>query len=224
VLEHIEQPVKFMEDMASSLSPSGQLWIEVPDLDVTVQKGIWSNFYQLHCNYFNETTLDTLAALSGLRGIRCEIVDIFGGSILRRYTLSSGFEAKPVERLNHAAESVSNYRKKLEQLAAVLPADSVGYGAAERTALILGLAPELEHSISVIYDGNHLLAGRYLAGTQLPIRHKEKLFETRPEAIVLFALSNAREILLEWRTRLPGNTLVALAGGDFALNPLSSFQ
>ena len=67
VLEHIESPVPFMRALADTLLPDGELWIEVPDLSCTLEREIWSNFYQLHCNYFSAATLDHLAGkqLSG---------------------------------------------------------------------------------------------------------------------------------------------------------------
>ena len=85
VLEHIETPVPFVAALAERLAPDGELWIEVPDLDATAERELWSNLYQLHCNYFDHATLDALAGRAGLRCVSGEIVDVFGGSLLRRY-------------------------------------------------------------------------------------------------------------------------------------------
>ena len=85
VLEHIETPRTFIAELADYLAADGQLWIEVPDLDATLDGGRWSNFYQLHCNYFSADTLDRLAATAGLCCVGGTVVDVFGGSLLRRY-------------------------------------------------------------------------------------------------------------------------------------------
>src|SRR3954447_13284648 len=61
VLEHIEEPGPFVAALAARLRPDGELWIEVPDLDATLERDLWSNFYPLHCNYFAAPTLDRLA-------------------------------------------------------------------------------------------------------------------------------------------------------------------
>ena len=223
VLEHIESPVPFMKALAEALLPNGELWIEVPDLDCTVERGIWSNFYQLHCNYFSATTLDRLAAAAGLRCVGGQVVEVFGGSILRRYVRGSSEAIPEPPVLEGIAARVADYQGSMVRLAEALPAGAVGYGAAERTAVMLGLAPVFGERLSGLYDGNPLLAGRHLAGTRLLIEGKDALFRRNPPVIVLFAISNVTEILADWKRGLDGNTLVGVAGGDFPLKPLKAF-
>lgn len=222
VLEHIEVPGPFLAALAERLLPNGQLWIEVPDLNATVAADLWSNFYQLHCNYFSERTLDQAAAQAGLACTGGELVDVFGGSLLRRYRHGSAQPLATEPMLDGVAERFDGFRARLAALAAWLPAGSVGYGAAERTAVALGAAPALADKLSGIYDGNALLAGRYVAGTDLRIAPKLELWASPPPAVVLFALSHRDEILSEWRQHLPGDTLVAIAGTDFARGRLAA--
>ena len=221
VLEHIETPRAFVAALAARLEPGGELWIEVPDLDSTIAAGLWTNFYQLHCNYFTDRTLDQVAAGAGLECAAGQVVDVFGGSLLRRYRAG-------VANQQPAAPGVSDLPRggfaasaeRLQALARRLPDGAAGYGAAERTAVALGMAPELEHRLDALYDGNTLLHDRYLAGTRLQILGSELLFDAPPPALVLFALSHREEILAQWRERLPGDTLVGLAGGDCELRRL----
>ena len=223
VLEHIEEPRAFLAAMRKHLSPQGQLLIEVPDLDSTVDGKLWSNFYQLHCNYFNSATLCRMVAEQGLMSVHREVVEIFGGSILHRFAIGHPNKSEQPISLDGIAAEVACYRDQLSDLASRIPTDSVGYGAAERTAAMLGFSPKLCESISGLYDGNPLLSDRYLGGTKLPIKHKETLFKNPPPAIVLFALSNTKEILEEWKTILPPSTLVAIPNKDFPLAPLSDY-
>jgi len=223
VLEHIESPGPFVKALAAALRPDGELWIEVPDLDCTVQRGIWSNFYQLHCNYFSAITLDRLAAAAGLRCVGGQVVEVFGGSILRRYVHGSSEAIHEPAPLEGIAARVEAYRGSMVRLADSLPAGAVGYGAAERTAVMLGLAPVFAERLSGLHDGNPLLQGRHLAGTRLRIEGKETLFRGNPAAIVLFAISNTAEILAEWKRELKGETLVGIAGGEFPLKPLKDY-
>jgi SAM-dependent methyltransferase len=222
VLEHIETPVPFAEALAARLDPDGELWIEVPDLDSTVERELWSNLYQLHCNYFDAATLDALAARAGLRCVGGEIVEVFGGSLLRRYRHGDpGAIPAPPERDGLPAR-IDAFRGRLDALARALPDGAAGYGAAERTAMTLGAAPALERRLDALYDGNRLLHGRHLAGTALRIGAPEELEAARPAAVVVFAVSHAAEILAGFRDRLPGDTLVAIAGVDTAPAPLSA--
>ena len=216
VLEHIETPVPFMAALAERLAPEGELWIEVPDLDSTLRRQLWSNLYQLHCTYFDAASLDALAATAGLVCTGGEIVDVFGGSLLRRYRHGRPDPLPAAPARDGLSYSVSAFRSRLRRLAAALPPGTAGYGAAERTAMTLGAAPELAARLTALYDGNPLLHGRHLAGVALPIASPDALYAARPPAVVLFAISHRSEILSAWRDRMPGSTLVAVAGKDEA--------
>jgi SAM-dependent methyltransferase len=220
VLEHIETPVPFIAALAQRLAPDGELWIEVPDLDSTLRRQLWSNLYQLHCTYFDAASLDALAATAGLTCVGGEIVDVFGGSLLRRYRHGAPGRAPVTPARDGLSYSVSAFQARLRRLAAALPAGSAGYGAAERTAMTLGAAPPLAARLTALYDGNPLLHGRHLAGVALPIGSPEALYAARPPAVVLFAVSHRTEILGTWHDRLPGATLVAIAGEDEVPRPL----
>ncbi len=220
VLEHIETPRPFVTALREATSTAGQLWIEVPDLTETIRRGLWSNFYQLHCGYYCAETLDTLLGGAGMRCIGGTIVEVFGGSLLRRYIHGYARPTTSPARCIEISARVAAFQQQLAALAERLPGGAVGYGAAERTAVTLGHAPLLASRLTRLYDGNPLLAGRYLAGTSLPILPKEELFAQAPGVVLLFAISNASEILAEWKRRLPPETLVAIVGGDFSLKPL----
>jgi hypothetical protein len=220
VLEHIEEPTTFIAALADQLAADGELWIEVPDLDATMASGRWSNFYQLHCNYFDAGTLDRLAAIAGLAFAGGTLVDVFGGSLLRRYRRGPADAPAAPSSTVGAAERFAAFQNRLAELATELPADSVGYGAAERTSLILGACPQLVDRLRAVHDGNPLLHGRYMAGTKLRVGPPAELYRTAPDAVVLFALSHMDEILAQWKGRLSPSTLVAIADDECRLAPL----
>src|SRR4051794_13462731 len=157
VLEHIEQPAAFVAALAARLAPGGELWIEVPDLDATLETGLWSNFYPLHCNSSAAPPLDRAAADAGRACVGGELVDVFGGSLLRRYRHGAVGAPPAPEPLHGIAERFDAFRDALRTLAETAPDDAAGYGAAERTAVSLGAAPELAARLDAIYDGNRLL-------------------------------------------------------------------
>ncbi len=142
VLEHIETPREFVAELAACLAPDGELWIEVPDLDATLATGRWSNFYQLHCNYFDADTLDTARRDRGsavhrrARSSTCSAGRCCGA------TAEDHPRRRPArDGAARAAEGFAEFQDRLAELAANLPANSAGYGAAERTALTLGRVP-----------------------------------------------------------------------------------
>ncbi len=79
VLEHIDTPRDFLCSASAHLKDEGEVWLEVPDLASTFKRKLWSNFYQLQCNYFDANSLDAMCSKAGLAVKSGTVVDIFGG-------------------------------------------------------------------------------------------------------------------------------------------------
>ncbi|HMO64845.1 MAG TPA: hypothetical protein PKE47_06435, partial [Verrucomicrobiota bacterium] len=77
------------------------------------------------------------------------------------------------------------------------------------------LVEEMFALIRRLHDGNPHLAGRFLAGTDVPISAKEALSAQPPAGVLIFAVSHWREIAAELRARLPGDTPVGIVGDGF---------
>ncbi len=224
-LEHIETPVPFVRALASRLSGAGQVWIEVPDLVSTLDKKLFSNFYPLHCTYFTASTLNMLMAGAGLAAIESETVDVFGGSILARYAKGRECSRRPVrDRLWNPGASLRSFAKRIDIAAGKMPADCVGYGAAERTAALIGFCPSLETRVKRLYDRNRLLHKRYLGGTSLEIRKADELFRDRPAGVILFAISHQAEIIAEFKKRLPPETVIMIADYSARIGKLAGLN
>jgi SAM-dependent methyltransferase len=76
VLEHIEEPVPFLAQIAAA-APQAPLFVEVPDLDWIFENGTFWDFCYEHCNYF---TMDSLRqALTRAGYAPLEQLSLFGG-------------------------------------------------------------------------------------------------------------------------------------------------
>jgi SAM-dependent methyltransferase len=67
-LEHLEEPLKALQQIADCLSPDGHAYIAVPNA-MAIQQGapVRTNFFRpIHLHYFNCTTMVKLAARAGL--------------------------------------------------------------------------------------------------------------------------------------------------------------
>lgn len=78
VLEHIVEPIRFLNLVYDRLSPDGRVFIEVPNLDDPLRK-LWpvpayEQFYyhEAHLSYFSEKSLRLMLSKCGL-----EVEDIF---------------------------------------------------------------------------------------------------------------------------------------------------
>jgi SAM-dependent methyltransferase len=226
VLEHIEDPRTFVHQIRHVLAPQGEVWVEVPDLESTIRKNMWSNLYQLHCNYFTSATLDLLLGDYDFRCIQSEVVDVFGGSLFHRYSRGAAAlnsaSADSSKLRSSFAVGLKTYMQTLASFAKRLPYGTVGYGAAERTAVTLGHEPELISKIGVLCDANALIHGRYLAGTNLEIKDPSSLKSSPPSAVVLFAVSHYEEIVQHLKGFMPGDTMIGLLRDECQLRALST--
>jgi SAM-dependent methyltransferase len=72
VLEHVPDPVLFLNRCASLLKPGGYLFLNVPDLDsvqARLLKDRWPLLLAEHLNYFNRPSLRRCGELAGLRWV-----------------------------------------------------------------------------------------------------------------------------------------------------------
>ena len=59
-LEHVQNPLNFLNDIASAADYKGMIFIEVPSLEWIIQKkAFWDIFYE-HCNYFTFRSLGSI--------------------------------------------------------------------------------------------------------------------------------------------------------------------
>lgn len=70
VVEHIKDPVGFLRSLHGIMADGGLLYIEVPDLDRSLEQGI-EDFIPDHVSYFDRDTL--IAALDGFEVVLCEV-------------------------------------------------------------------------------------------------------------------------------------------------------
>lgn len=78
-LEHIENPLKFLETIKKFLKPEGFLYIEVPNIKDALISAYhleaYEDFYyrEAHVSYFSEKTLKTLLNKAGFKG-KCKTI------------------------------------------------------------------------------------------------------------------------------------------------------
>ena len=215
VMEHMNDFQSLFEGLDRLIHSGTGLLIEVPDLVSTVAQEIYSNIYHLHSSYFDASTMSRLLEQFGWRVRTLRIVDVFGGSLLlwadrcassgRVLKLDSVSSQEPralqASALHqfaaHWRERAGETRRFFDRLRAK-GMRVAGYGAAERTTALVGMAGlEASHMIA-IYDRNPNLDGLRLPGSRIPIRCADRIADDRPECLVIFARSFEAEILRQY--------------------------
>jgi hypothetical protein len=214
VLEHIAEPVSFLKAVASMLSETGQLWIEVPDIEQSAlcDDGIHlSIIYALHSGYYDRDTLALAGAAAGLQLIRAISVDHYGKSITAVFSRSdNSYNLNLIEKseinnkINHAIRS---YFYSLAQFGSTLPPGLICWGAAERCLTILGACMAGGFQPGVICDSNPDLKGLYPSGMSNPV-HAPNDLVLPINAVLILSVRNALAILEENKTLFSPDAIV----------------
>lgn len=228
VLEHIDDFDAIFAGIDLLASRDAMLLIEVPDLNSTVKKSIFSNVYHIHPCYFDAETMSALLARHGWQPVGSTTVNTFGGSLLvwaqregsdalNRTTLTfediscgaaGGSTRERLEKFvidwKTAAHATREFFDRLRDRGA----NVAGYGAAERTTSLMGVTGLDRSHISVVFDRNPNLVGRALPGNRIPIMDPETIGDHDLEYLAIFAQSFQEEIVSQQKSFLD-------AGGKF---------
>lgn len=83
VLEHVPQPVEFLQDAIRLLAPGGILHIAVPNIDCwEARLPGWTSYEPYHLTYFNRRTLQRVVSSAGFATVQCLTCDSFSGWFL----------------------------------------------------------------------------------------------------------------------------------------------
>lgn len=214
VLAHVPDLNDFVAGFAMVLKPEGVLTVEFPHLMRLMQSTQFDTIYHEHFSYFSLATASAAFERNGLRVFDVEELPTHGGS-LRLYICRASSTrgcSKRVSRIlseereaglhglaahldfAHQVEGVK--QGLLEFLARCRAQGKVvaGYGAPAKATTLFnfcGIGPE---DIAYTVDQNPYKQGRFIPGTGIPIYSPEKLYETKPDYVLILPWNLAEEI------------------------------
>jgi hypothetical protein len=213
VLAHVPDLNDFVAGLQAALKPRGTISMEFPHLLRLVDECQFDTIYQEHFSYFSLACAQRVFAAHGLAIVDVEEIPTHGGS-LRIFAAHAGAKASPavaalLERERAAGlESLDAYRAfgervralKRKLVALLLAEKAAGrsiaaYGAAAKGNTLLnycGLGPDL---IDYVVDRNPHKQGRFLPGSRIPIHAPERVFETRPDYLVVLPWNLRDEVI-----------------------------
>lgn len=225
VLAHVPDQNEFVEAIATLLAPGGSVVLEFPYVRDLVDHREFDTIYHEHHCYFSVHTARDLFRRHGLELVTVEHLSIHGGS-LRVWFEDDGEPDQSVSEFLAAEETAGlnspeyyadfgrraqEVRSELTALLAGLKAEGAriaAYGAAAKGAILLnycGIGPEL---IDFVVDRNTHKHGWEMPGVALPIEPVERLYEQRPDYLLILAW-NFRDEIVSQQSRF------SEAGGRF---------
>jgi hypothetical protein len=213
VLAHVPDLNDFVGGMKVLLAPDGAITMEFPHLLRLVEGNQFDTIYHEHFSYLGFATVQRVFAHHGLELFDVDELPTHGGS-LRIYAQHPGARpvAPAVGRLLDAERragmgSLDFYRSFGERVHAtkrhllefLIQARSagkrvVGYGAPGKGNTLLNYCGIRTDFLDYTVDRSPHKQGRFLPGTRIPILAPEKIFETRPDYVLLLPWNLKDEI------------------------------
>jgi len=219
VLEHLEKPLKFLDECQTILKQDGQMILSVPNCEPFMDMGDISILIHEHYNYFTLRSLNNLLLSAGLNG---EISKSNYGNSLFAVAVpinqkKKGYHpeiSKDVKlclksnedfilKAQNFIDSVQTHVKKV-----IENEKTLGIYVASRLLNILSIM-ELDLSGLRFYDDNPLLYKTYYPSFKQPILNRNDMFEDPPDNVLIGSTSFGERIYRNIKS-LEKGTVIAL--------------
>ena len=227
VLAHVSNTNSFVKGIATMLKDDGMAVIEVPYLIDLIDKVEFDTIFHQHIFYFSLIALQNLFVRHGLFINDYKHVDIHGGTVRLFISKTQGesdhlhvalqSEIKDgVDTVDYYKEfiiTVNNLKSQLLRLLDHLKKDDkkiIGYGAAGKANTLLNVFGIGRQYLDYIADINPVKQGLYFTGNHLKIEPPPKIYEDRPDYMLICAWNFADEIIEQ-------NKAFSEAGGKFII-------
>lgn len=188
-LEHIPEPGNFLRNIAYNLKAGAIGLVEVPNLDMILEKALYSEFIQDHLSYFTAGTLKNILEQNGFEVIDCK--EVFHSYIIsaqvRKRTLldTSSFELQRI-KLEHQVTEYLEVKKELGKKAAV-------WGAGHQALANLSLL-HMKDYIDYVIDSAEFKQNCYTPATHIPIVSPDILLHGEIKCVIIMAAGYSDEI------------------------------
>ena len=216
VLAQVPDLNDFVAGIQILLKPQGVVTLEFPHLVKLMAENQYDTIYHEHFSYFSLITTERIFAAHGLTLFDVEEIPTHGGSI-RVYGRHSADASKPVssrvtklrkQELDLGLDRMEAYasfgEKVMESKRALLKfligARSTGkriagYGAPGKGNTLLNYCGIRTDFVDYTVDRNPYKQGKFLPGTHIPIFAPERIFETKPDYLLILPWNFKAEII-----------------------------
>ena len=211
-LEHWPDPNAVFHGIKANLVEGGMGLVEVPNFDMIVCKGLFSEFIADHLFYFDRQTLSFTLQKNGFDVLECT-------SVWHDYILSAVVKKRVCTDLGFFENCRESITKELDDFLSRIPTGRVAvWGAGHQALAVLALA-NLGSRICYVVDSATFKQGKYTPATHVPIVSPEALTTDPVDAVIVMAASYSDEVVKNLRSFCPDAIQVAIVR-DFGLEVL----
>jgi hypothetical protein len=240
VLAQVPDLNDFVAGIQLLLKPRGVATLEFPHVAKLMEQNQYDTIYHEHFSYFSLISVERIFAAHGLTLFDVEELPTHGGS-LRIFARHAGDASRPVsdrlanlrerelatglDRMEAYAafeEKVKESKRCLLDLLIRLKREGMrvaGYGAPGKGNTLLNYCGIRTDFLDYTVDRNPYKQGKFLPGTHIPIFGIEKVFDTKPDYLLILPWNFRDEIvsqmagIREWGGRflvpIPKATVIA---------------
>lgn len=216
VLAHVPDLNDFIAGMKQILNPGGVITLEFPHLLRLMASTQFDTIYHEHFSYLNLHPVATAFARHGLEVFDVEELPTHGGS-LRVYGQHAGERARPatarVEEVLAAEdragcgriETYAGFQRQVASIKAGLLEFLIaahregklvaGYGAPAKGNTLLNFCGVKTDFLAFTVDRSEHKQGRYLPGSRIPIFPPERIFQEKPDYLLILPWNLKEEIM-----------------------------
>jgi len=217
VLAHVPDLNDFVTGMKIVLKYDGIVTMEFPHLLQLIKQNQFDTIYHEHYSYLSLMTVSTIFEQHGLTIFDVQELTTHGGSlrIFARHKENANFD--PTDRVDMLLEkehdnglgnvnTYTDFAKKVYMIKRALlqflikvkndGKSVVGYGAAAKGNTLLNYCGIRQDFLDYVVDRSPHKQGKYLPGTHVPIFAPQKVFESKPDYLLVLPW-NLREEIME---------------------------
>ena len=217
VLAHVPDINDFVGGLKVALKPSGVITFEFPHLHRLIEQNQFDTVYHEHFGYLSFIAVEKIFAHHGLTLFDVEELPTHGGSlrIFARHTEDTGelrattprVEAMRKQETDFGLTKMQTYtafdekvkatkRKLLKFLIEAKEAGKtvVGYGAAAKGVTLVNYCGVGTDLIDYVVDKSPYKQNRFMPGVRIPIHAPEKIFETKPDYVLILPWNIRHEV------------------------------
>lgn len=220
VLAHVPDINDFIGGLRILLKPRGLLTMEFPHLLQLMRQNEFDTIYHEHFSYLSFTTVELMFAHHGLTLFDVEKLPTHGGS-LRIFARHTATNAPPItervsamkrQEIAFGLNSIDTYerfgeqvkatkRKLLRCLSELKDAGKriAGYGSPAKGNTLLNYCGIRTDFLDYVVDRNPRKQGLFTPGAHLPIFAPDKIFETKPDYVLILPWNIRAEVMEQMR-------------------------
>ncbi len=203
---HLLDPVNFCSNVLQCMEDDGVWIIQMAYLPAMIKNNMYDNIVHEHNGYYSLTTMQYLMSSVGLEIFDASVNDVYGGSFRVFVKKQKCDKYKTTERLVkllllekqinfNSLSTYTDFNKRIKQtkrelLVLLSELKQEGkkvwvYGASTKGNTILQYCEIDSSLIEAASDANPFKYGKYMIGTDIPIKNEEEMRKAKPDYLLV---------------------------------------